>query len=74
MLAVLILIASPVAILRTPIHTFPNIDIPVIAPAWQIDAVSKTGGFAGPGAAGLTITLVVAENGLNVGYAPRLTR
>jgi hypothetical protein len=29
--------------------------------------VSKTGGFADPWAAGLTITLVVAENGLYVG-------
>ena len=35
-LAVLILIASPVAILHTPIDTFPNIDFPVIAPAWQL--------------------------------------
>src|SRR6201988_377089 len=34
-LALLILIASPVAILRTPTDIFPNIDIPVIAVAWQ---------------------------------------
>jgi len=42
--------------------------------AWQFDAVSKTGGFAGSWAADLTITPAVAENGLYVGYAPRLTR
>jgi CzcA family heavy metal efflux pump len=34
-LAVLILIVSPVVILRTPTDIFPNIDIPVIAVAWQ---------------------------------------
>jgi multidrug efflux pump subunit AcrB len=33
-LALLILIASPVAILRTPTDIFPNIDIPVVAVAW----------------------------------------
>jgi len=42
--------------------------------AWQFDAVSKTGGFAGRWAADLIITPAVAENGLYVGYAPRLTR
>ena len=34
-LAVLILLVSPVAIVRTPTDIFPNINIPVIAVAWQ---------------------------------------
>jgi multidrug efflux pump subunit AcrB len=34
-LALLILIGCPVAILRTPTNIFPNINIPVIAVAWQ---------------------------------------
>jgi CzcA family heavy metal efflux pump len=34
-LALLILILSPVVILRTPTDIFPNIDIPVIAVGWQ---------------------------------------
>ena len=34
-MALLILIASPVMILRTPTDIFPNIDIPVISVAWQ---------------------------------------
>ena len=34
-LAVLILVLSPVMIVRTPTDIFPNIDIPVIAVAWQ---------------------------------------
>jgi multidrug efflux pump subunit AcrB len=34
-LALLILIVSPVAILHTPTDIFPNINIPVIAVAWQ---------------------------------------
>src|ERR1700748_449998 len=34
-LAILILIASPVVIMRTPTDIFPNIDIPVISVAWQ---------------------------------------
>ena len=34
-LALLILIISPVVILRTPTDIFPNIDIPVIAVAWH---------------------------------------
>jgi CzcA family heavy metal efflux pump len=34
-LAVLILILSPIVILRTPTDIFPNINIPVIAVAWQ---------------------------------------
>ncbi|HXE05373.1 MAG TPA: efflux RND transporter permease subunit, partial [Bryobacteraceae bacterium] len=34
-LALLILIISPIVILRTPTDIFPNIDIPVIAVAWR---------------------------------------
>jgi multidrug efflux pump subunit AcrB len=34
-LALLILILSPIVILRTPTDIFPNIDIPVISVAWQ---------------------------------------
>src|ERR1700757_5379004 len=34
-LGLLILILSPVVILRTPTDIFPNIDIPVIAVTWQ---------------------------------------
>jgi multidrug efflux pump subunit AcrB len=34
-LALLILLMSPVLILRTPTDIFPNIDIPVVAVAWQ---------------------------------------
>jgi multidrug efflux pump subunit AcrB len=34
-LAILILIAAPVVILRTPTDIFPNIDIPVVSVAWQ---------------------------------------
>ena len=39
-LALLILIASPVVILRTPTDIFPNIDIPVIAAAWQFTGLN----------------------------------
>ena len=39
-LALLILIASPVAILRTPTDIFPNINIPVIAVAWQFTGLN----------------------------------
>jgi multidrug efflux pump subunit AcrB len=34
-LAILILIAAPVVILRTPTDIFPNINIPVVSIAWQ---------------------------------------
>src|SRR6267142_306470 len=34
-LALLILLLSPVVLMRTPTDIFPNIDIPVIAVAWQ---------------------------------------
>src|ERR1700727_918008 len=34
-LAILILIAAPVVIVRTPTDIFPNINIPVVSIAWQ---------------------------------------
>src|SRR6266436_8351306 len=42
-LALLILILSPVVILRTPTDIFPNIDIPVIAVAWQFTGLNPQG-------------------------------
>src|ERR1700678_2914578 len=39
-LALLILILSPVMILRTPTDIFPNINIPVIAVAWQYSGMN----------------------------------
>src|ERR1700704_4644987 len=39
-LAILILIAAPVVILRTPTDIFPNIDIPVISVAWQFTGLN----------------------------------
>jgi len=39
-LALLILLLSPVLILRTPTDIFPNIDIPVIAVAWQFTGLN----------------------------------
>src|SRR2546422_207912 len=39
-LALLILLASPVLIRRTPTDIFPNIDIPVIAVAWQFTGLN----------------------------------
>src|SRR5881296_2492151 len=39
-LALLILIASPVVVLRTPTDIFPSIDIPVIAVAWQFTGLN----------------------------------
>src|SRR6058998_412143 len=39
-LAVLILLVSPILILRTPTDIFPNIDIPVIAVAWQFTGLN----------------------------------
>src|SRR5690242_14896727 len=39
-LAVLILVLSPVMILRTPTDIFPNIDIPVVAVAWQFTGMN----------------------------------
>jgi len=39
-LAILILVLSPVVILRTPTDIFPNIDIPVVAVAWQFTGMN----------------------------------
>ena len=39
-LALLILILSPVVILRTPTDIFPNINIPVVAEAWTYTGLS----------------------------------
>ena len=39
-LALLILLASPVIIMRTPTDIFPNINIPVIAVAWQFTGLN----------------------------------
>ena len=39
-LALLILILSPVMILRTPTDIFPNINIPVVAVAWQFTGMN----------------------------------
>ncbi|HEY2468195.1 MAG TPA: efflux RND transporter permease subunit [Terracidiphilus sp.] len=39
-LALLILIVSPIVILRTPTDIFPNIDIPVVAVAWTYNGLS----------------------------------
>jgi multidrug efflux pump subunit AcrB len=39
-LAILILIAAPVLILRTPTDIFPNINIPVVSIAWQYTGLS----------------------------------
>src|SRR6267154_426148 len=39
-LAVFILVLSPIMILRTPTDIFPNIDIPVIAVAWQFTGMN----------------------------------
>ena len=39
-LALLIFILSPIIILRTPTDIFPNIDIPVIAVAWQFTGLN----------------------------------
>src|SRR5262247_1415884 len=39
-LALLIMLASPVIILRTPTDIFPNINIPVVAVAWQFTGLN----------------------------------
>jgi multidrug efflux pump subunit AcrB len=39
-LALLILIASPIVILRTPTDIFPNIDIPVVAIVWNYNGLN----------------------------------
>jgi CzcA family heavy metal efflux pump len=59
-LALLILIMSPVAILRTPTDIFPTINIPVVAVAWQytgLDPVQMEGRLTTPYEKALT-TLV----------------
>jgi len=59
-LAILILIAAPVVILRTPTDIFPNIDIPVVSIAWQytgLDPEDLEGRLTTPYEKGLT-TLV----------------
>ena len=39
-LAILIVLLSPAVIFRTPTDIFPNIDIPVIAVAWQFTGLN----------------------------------
>src|SRR5215813_7497259 len=39
-LALLIMLASPVVIMRTPTDIFPNINIPVVAVAWQFTGLN----------------------------------
>ncbi len=39
-LAILILIAAPVVVMRTPTDIFPNINIPVVSVAWQYTGLS----------------------------------
>ncbi|MES2390965.1 MAG: efflux RND transporter permease subunit [Acidobacteriota bacterium] len=39
-LAILIVIAAPVVVLRTPTDIFPSIDIPVVSIAWQYNGLS----------------------------------
>src|ERR1700722_7731142 len=38
--ALLLLIVSPVAIMRTPVDIFPNINIPVVSIVWQYTGLS----------------------------------
>src|ERR1700722_20831357 len=38
--ALLLLIVSPVAIMRTPVDIFPNINIPVVSVVWQYSGLS----------------------------------
>ncbi len=40
-LAILILLASPIVILRTPVDIFPNINIPVIASIWTYTGLNS---------------------------------
>jgi hypothetical protein len=44
MLALPILLLSPVVILRTPTDIFPNINIPVVAVAWQCTRLNREEG------------------------------
>jgi len=57
-LAILIVIAAPVLILRTPTDIFPNINIPVISIAWQYTGLSPEeleGRLTTPYEKGLTV-------------------
>jgi multidrug efflux pump subunit AcrB len=59
-LALLVLIVSPVVILRTPTDIFPNIDIPVIAIGWQYTGLGPEeleGRLITPFERGLTTTV-----------------
>jgi len=59
-LAVLILVLSPIMILRTPTDIFPNINIPVIAVAWQFTGMNPEeleGRLTGPFERVLTTTV-----------------
>jgi multidrug efflux pump subunit AcrB len=40
-LALLVLIVGPLAILRTPVDIFPNIDIPVVSVIWRYNGLSS---------------------------------
>ena len=46
-LALLILLVSPLVILRTPTDIFPNIGIPVVSVIWNYDGF-PAGGDVGP--------------------------
>ncbi|MBV9770626.1 MAG: efflux RND transporter permease subunit, partial [Bryobacterales bacterium] len=39
-LALLILLISPLVIMRTPVDIFPNVDIPVVAALWNYSGLS----------------------------------
>src|SRR5260221_603759 len=59
-LAVLILVLSPIMILRTPTDIFPNINIPVVAVAWQFAGMNPEeleGRLTGPFERVLTTTV-----------------
>jgi multidrug efflux pump subunit AcrB len=83
-LAILILIAAPVLILRTPTDIFPNINIPVVSVAWQYTGLSPEeveGRITGPYERSLT-TLVdniqhiesTSLNGEDIGDAQESSR
>jgi multidrug efflux pump subunit AcrB len=56
-LALLILILSPVIILRTPTDIFPNINIPVIAAAWQYSGMNTRSTFCSRAQAQSSVSL-----------------
>lgn len=41
-LAILLLLAGPLAILRTPTDIFPSIDIPVVSVVWSYNGLSAS--------------------------------